>query len=365
MGKGKKHSQIASQDVLHEIPSMKSVSKLTDVFMDKIPPSHSKSLKEEELNALIAAAKLKLEVGMQDMKNVLENKISDLTDDILNITSESSLGKKKPFQRPIRKVFSPRESILSTMLDHHDENYRTIFNIALCVLILWGLQLAFDDYTSSGLPNFDLLTWGIFRDIGSFFYYWSIMLSCTFVIIPLAHFAAETKSKTTFFLINFLYGSIQVLAFIFSALVVNSSHKQFAMPLAMGFMAEQARMSMKMHSYYREKVVCHTNNYEFVSKPQTWFRIPFVDLSFPTFSYFFSEISRFSLFHFAPTLLFRDSYPRLSKTNWQNVVMRLLEAWGIVYFAFLIFRETLPKFSDNFGRKLGGEEFIRLTFQCM
>jgi hypothetical protein len=72
------------------------------------------------------------------------------------------------------------------MLDHKiDENYRTIFNIALCGLFLWGASLAFDDFLRCGLPNFELITWGIFKDIGPFAFYWFVMFFATFTVVPL------------------------------------------------------------------------------------------------------------------------------------------------------------------------------------
>ena len=110
------------------------------------------------------------------------------------------------------KVYVPRESLFSTMLQYEEgHNYRflyslydyylryfsltslllcrTIFNIMIAVLLLWGLNIAFDDinFTVLGLPNFDLIVVG-FRDIGPFLLHWIVMFLASFSVIYLAHY---------------------------------------------------------------------------------------------------------------------------------------------------------------------------------
>jgi sterol O-acyltransferase len=260
--------------------------------------------------------------------------------------------------------------------DENYENYRTIFNIALSVLVLWGLSMILDDYMKKGLPNWDLLFWGLTRDIDLFIKAWLIIFSSTFSIIFLAHGATETRNKYTYYSVLFVYTCIQLSLFAYSAWQVSFRAQQMAMPLAMGLMAEQARMSMKMHSYFREKITWKLFNGEYSRAPVTSVRLLesinhntkhvfALDIALIDFHYCIEEISKLTYFLFVPTLIYRESYPRTTKVDWLAVIFRLLEFLGIVYYAYLIFREVLPKFGDNYSRQIDLLEFTRLTFACM
>ena len=85
----------------------------------------------------------------------------------------------------------------------------------------------------------------------------------------------------------------------------------------------------------------------------------------PTIDYIFNEMSKFLSFLFFPTLVYRDSYPRTSRIRWDFVLLRILEAVGIVYYAFLVFRVTLPPIAETAGAYLPLTVFIKLTFSSM
>ena len=236
--------------------------------------------------------------------------------------------------------------------------------LAICVLALWGSKLAFYDYLERGLPNFELLTWGIFRDIQPFFVNWFIMFASTFSIVFLSHFTAESKGLM-FQVLVLVYILLQLSFFYFSGWVVSSRTVPFAMPLAIGFMAEQARLSMKMHSYFREKVLWHRRRGQYSSQPISAGHVPVLGLAIPSSEYITQELQNFFYFHFIPTLLYRNGYPRTSRIRLGFTVRRLLEAVGIVYYAFLIFREAIPYFIETAGNPLSVKEFIIATFNCM
>jgi len=68
------------------------------------------------------------------------------------LSNEEDEGNKKKTsgirRLPRRKVFCARESTLTTML--YDENYKTIFHIALTILIFFGLHLIITDFKNTG-----------------------------------------------------------------------------------------------------------------------------------------------------------------------------------------------------------------------
>ena len=60
-----------------------------------------------------------------------------------------------------------------------------------------------------------------------------------------------------------------------------------------------------------------------------------------------------------------NSYPRTSRIRWGYVLCRLAEFAGIVYYAFLIFRQVLPQFAVEIDEPITARRFLRLTFSCM
>lgn len=320
---------------------------------------------EEYVNHLASESRVRLEASLEELKQGLEVKIKELSSNLgdlygrdivsLSTRSKSNFG---------RKIFTPVESLLSKMLHYEDENYKTIFNIMICILLLWGISLAIEDYDRSGLPNFDLLIWGIFRDIEPFLKCWLLMFTSSFSILLLAHFGAESSRLGTYIVV-FVYCLLQGSFCYFSAWVVNSREMPFAMPLAVGFMAEQARISMKMHSYFREKLLWRRYDGKFACATCSSGEIPVLGFAVPESNYLFGEVEKFYHFLFVPTLVYRDSYPRTIRIRWSFVLLRLLEAVSIVYYAFLIFRQVLPQFRVDVGEAISTQVFVRATFSCM
>ena len=159
-----------------------------------------------------------------------------------------------------RKQFIPDDSLLSKMLLYDDENYKTIFNIMICVLLLWGLSIAYHDLEQEGLPNYDLLIWGIFRDLEIFLKYWALMFFSSYFIVILSHFALTARYTLVYYVILCVYMAVQIGAFIYSAWVINSRETPFAMPLAIGFMAGMGVWGYFVYfSYMRPKSLYHTH----------------------------------------------------------------------------------------------------------
>jgi hypothetical protein len=193
-----------------------------------------KTALESKVSRVLDEARLRMEASLEELKDDLDNRLRFLSTNLDSLYEDTNVprltGGANTRQR---KVFFPKESLLSRMLNYNDENYKTIFNIALCVLILWGLWLAYDDMDKSGLPNFDLLTWGIFRDLGPFVFNWFKMFTTSFSIIMVAHVAAESygSHKNTFAVSVGVYVALQCIFFSFSWYIIYSRPKHFALPL--------------------------------------------------------------------------------------------------------------------------------------
>ncbi len=331
---------------------------------------NEKELLQKKLSKLESDTISILEVKLEEIKTSMDFKIQSLSKELYYLFDKAQDESKSVTIKSTniykRKEFIPRPSIFSIMLSQRDENYRTIFNMVLCVLILWGLNLAFDDMREKQMPDWDLLTWGIVKDLKPFFIHWLIMFCTSFVIVPLAHFAAESRGFPIFQMVVLIYIILQGIAFYYSATVVSYRDTPFSMPLAVGLMAEQARMSMKMHSYFREKILWYRYNGEYACRPVCGGIIPFIVLSYPSFDYFVKEVEKYFYFMFVPTLIYRDEYPRTNRIRWEYVLLHLGEALCIIYYAFLIFRTSYPNFEGNISLKpINSYDFIHVTFSCM
>lgn len=180
----------------------------------------------------------------------------------------------------------------------------------------------------------------------------------------MAHYTATNKG--IYYNINILFYILFQLFFFYSSwnLITNRTFS-FSMPLAVAFLAEQVRMSMKIHSYYREKITWEIFNSKYSIEPQIS-KIKLLNLIYlPQFEYIVQEIYKYAYFMMAPTLIYRDYYPRSRKIRWGYVFYRLIEFCGTVYYAFLIFRQVLPQFSINIGEPISASTFFKMSFKCM
>jgi sterol O-acyltransferase len=101
-------------------------------------------------------------------------------------------------------------------------------------------------------------------------------------------------------------------------------------------LCEQVRMVMKSHSFWRETLrikhhpqetpkgvmISHSSNSVINST------------LLPTFR---EQLEQFLLFHFVPTLIYRNSYPRTRHVRWSFVGGRLLEVLGCVFYIYVLF----------------------------
>lgn len=141
-----------------------------------------------------------------------------------------------------------------------------------------------------------------------------------------------------FFIISeniFYYDRISIFCVIiyYSAFIIIPTYliRQTNQPVAssLALLLEQVRFLMKIHAYIRSNVPIIIN-----FKPKT------EDFTFPNFNNYF-------YFLFAPTLVYRDEYPREKKRNWKNIITLTVEfVLTLFYLAFVMERFFLTPFQD-------------------
>lgn len=111
------------------------------------------------------------------------------------------------------------------------------------------------------------------------------------------------------------------------------------------FLHLQVRLVMKTHAFVR-------SNIPRIVKGD----VKENDSSFP-------ELSKFVYFLFAPTLVYRDNYPRTTgPTKWKTVLVHLFEVAGCMLYTYCLFdRYCVPVFKSLRVRELGLVKYIELV----
>ena len=77
------------------------------------------------------------------------------------------------------------------------------------------------------------------------------------------------------------------------------------------------------------------------------------------------EFSKFLYFLFAPTLIYRDSYPRTSSVRWKYVISNLTQfATTTVFAYYLFYRFCLPVFRHFHSEHVTLKTFVLSILNC-
>nr|QFF91480.1 sterol O-acyltransferase 1 isoform 2 [Potamotrygon motoro] len=232
------------------------------------------------------------------------------------------------------KHFMSRRSLLDELFQVN--HIRTIYHMFIALLILFIVSTLVMDFIDEGrlVLDFDLLVYafGRFPIVIST---WSCMFLST-LLIPYGLFllwasgyqAAKHKVLRTMFY-GVLFLSFQTLG-LWAAPVYTVIH--FQLPPASRFIVilEQVRLMMKAHSFVRENYSRVAVNREKNSGIQ---QVP--------------QFSHYLYFLFAPTLIYRDNYPRNPTIRWSYVATKFAQVLGCLFYAYYIFvRLCIPLFRN-------------------
>ena len=78
------------------------------------------------------------------------------------------------------------------------------------------------------------------------------------------------------------------------------------------------------------------------------------------------NISKYVYFLFAPTLIYRDEYPRTEKIRWSIVLKWFFESFGILFVASLIiYRCIILEVRELYGREIVWSDYFLLISKIM
>lgn len=264
------------------------------------------------------------------------------------------------------KKFRVRPSELSKMLMNPD--IQSIYNIAVTILLWSGIHLIVEDVSAGKPPDFSLLFWA-FGKQQTVFWTWVGVLCLALLALPIVQLVSRTELSAKVWGVPYLmYQGVMWVAPTW--LTVHAE-----LPPASGFivMCETARLSMKVHAYVREKVLHGVPRYEKYRKfIPDWARARGVTeetLNLPhiTIEGMGIEMGRYMYFLFAPTLVYRDSYPRVGTyVRWSRVIYHLLNTLGAILYTFVIFRTLCTPYFAKTAEDPGNlNTFVVSVFQSM
>ncbi|KAK7825281.1 hypothetical protein U0070_009770, partial [Myodes glareolus] len=195
------------------------------------------------------------------------------------------------------KIFIARRSLLDELFEV--DHIRTIYHMFIALLILFILSTLVVDYIDEGrlVLEFNLLAYAFGKLPTVIWTWWSMFLSTLsipyFLFQHWAHGYSKSSHPLIYSLVHgffFLVFQLGILGFIPTYVVL-----AYTLPPASRFIVilEQIRLVMKAHSFVRENVPRVLNAAK--EKSST--------VPVPT-------VNQYLYFLFAPTLIYRDSYPR-------------------------------------------------------
>ncbi|KAB5567077.1 hypothetical protein PHYPO_G00228640 [Pangasianodon hypophthalmus] len=296
---------------------------------------------KEKLLLRKKAEQLKVDL-IRHFDSQLNEFVDSLMDESHGLGSSSLSGSSQPLTDRERtklrssqgqsKQFVVRRSLLDELFEVN--HIRTIYHMFIALLILFILSTLVVDFIDEGrlVLDFDLLVF-------AFGQFPLVVVSwlCMFVSALLVPFAllrwwagvySSSHHRTFCTLIAvtllLLYQSLG-LGFLPAYIVLKNN-----LPPASCFILilEQVRLMMKVHSFIRENV------------PRVWSsgKDGSASVAVP-------QLSSYLYFLFAPTLIYRDRYPRNPCVRWSYVATKLLQVLGCLFYAYYVFvRLCIPQF---------------------
>ncbi|KAM7344133.1 sterol O-acyltransferase 1-like [Cochliomyia hominivorax] len=240
------------------------------------------------------------------------------------------------------KLFVMRESLLTDLLKVN--HIRTIYHIFLIVFLSYLLNNIIYEYLVKGSISFGLGTFKIaFNGIDRVAVVWIIqnifVFSIYYDLKVWSYIRRHLTTKTTFqYLWSFSCLLIYIATQLLFAYLPTKICLSFDLPFvtATVLLLETVRLLMKMHSFVRSivpRVMARKLKSEADSKNP---------IHFPSFQ-------KYLYYLFAPTLLYRDEYPRNLNIRWKFALARFLEMVAVAFLYSYIYEQHIKLYFENFG----------------
>ncbi|KAG9483111.1 hypothetical protein GDO78_009189, partial [Eleutherodactylus coqui] len=230
-------------------------------------------------------------------------------------------------------------------------HFRTIYHMFIALLILFILSTVVVDCIDQGrlVLEFDLFSYA-FGKFSIVLSTWICMFLSTLIIpyVLLSSWAQGYKTSSHRTIRSLFYASLymafQMFGLGFCPAYIVLQHN---LPPASRFIVilEQVRQIMKVHSFVRENIPRVLAS---AKEKSTVAPVP--------------QVTQYLYFLFAPTLIYRDNYPRNPTIRWGYVATKFAQVLGCLFYAYYVFvRLCIPLF-----RNISLEPFsLRVMVLCV
>lgn len=300
--------------------SLRELSKLED---------HSDSESQVKIMNLREIMYTLLDDRLMDSKARFKAKVTNIMSEFsrnLDACAErahSLLSSQLPERPSGEKVHIRQPPPISRLL--YNKDWRTVYNIFFAFMVNIGIVEFVREIAQaeSYLFGWDVIE-SNFSNISGAIYLWMVMFLYSFISVGLVQMRQWGLPRTAVLLAHLVSIGWGVYYACLSA-------RRQALPLAscIMFMCEALRLLLKMHSYVREKLLRDP------SSP-----MPISELG--------TEMKRFLYFSFAPTLIYRDSYPVLQRNiRWSHALVHVINFFATIFYTTILFKGfCLPAFAS-------------------
>ncbi|XP_072387526.1 sterol O-acyltransferase 1-like [Diabrotica undecimpunctata] len=257
--------------------------------------------------------------------------------------------KQKEYKALQEKQFEARDSLIEELCNNVP-HIASIQNFFIATIFCLFTSILANDYMVKGEFS---LGFHLIRDsfaklhISAFFWVLFLIVTCTVHIVFKFWALVRVKLIPNYTAVKIwdriwivLVFAFHLMSFIISSFI--TEHYDLPVACSSIILLEQTRLSMKIHAYIRhnaERVVKY--------KPHSD-----QELILPKFK-------NYLYFLFAPTIVYRDEYPRTTNIRWDFVAFRFLEIIGvIIYQCFILHRFVFPAYREFGLRKFTWGEVI-------
>lgn len=254
-----------------------------------------------------------LKEDIKDFVDTTKLEMTTVNNAVKQLTENTSLDilRKQAFKE---KLHMFRDSEL-TVLFQSEKDLKSIYYIVITLLFWLTIYVMIDSAERTG-HLIDLNFWiDMLHGFPLFFkiHFCLVVYSNIIVFyVQLIKWFANKNNKINYYVLFIFYFLIQAAIPVFVFTTFHGKDKGLPAGTSMG--AEMVRIIMKMHSYFREKILYGLKEYhmEYATfSPSS--RNPSGEVLEISIENPMTELKRFWYFFFCPSLIYRDSYPRLHR----------------------------------------------------
>ncbi|CAK1582030.1 unnamed protein product [Parnassius mnemosyne] len=276
------------------------------------------------------------------------------TDDIRKrkkkIILQNGFTEQDDEKKPIPE-FMLRESPLTTLVEE-SLHIKAIYHIFVVILLIIFCSMVIYDFVESGKINIGVtrIVHG-FGDIRRGAKIWLFELAVALAFYPLLRiYAATQKLIKNFPAARKIWSVLGILGVVLLEVLViavptwDLAKEHLAMGSSIAVTMEMFRFAMKIHA---AAVACAP-------------RCKDDGTPLPTFK-------RYVYFLFAPTLVYRDEYPRTRKIRWSVVLFHFVEVGAIIFYGTSTWERFILPYWSDYGKeaKVEAGTVVRGMFACM